>query len=263
MSLEDLIPIPVWDRYSKKLTEKILRPRSAGIFTEEEANARAMRGIRGQAGSFEEGQLICLYWLVDEMDGIIVDCKFQVFGPSALIAAAETTCDLLIGKNYDQAKRLGGDLIDKQLRDAPEEPAFPDETKPLLNLVLEAIEEGAAACRGIPLAPAYVTPLPHQDREEKGEGYPGWPELSYDKKLAVIETILNEEVRPYVELDAGGIEIVRLTDQHELIIAYKGSCTSCFSAVGTTLSTIQNILQMKVWPELTVIPDMSTLTLSG
>ena len=71
-----------------------------------------------------------LYWLVDPDDGIIVDARFQAYGQSALIGAAEIACELSVGKNYDQARRIGAELIDKQVRDRPDEPAFPKETSP-------------------------------------------------------------------------------------------------------------------------------------
>ena len=213
----------------------------------------------GRAGSIQEGNRVALYWFVDPSDGIIVDAKFQVFGPSFLIAAAEGACELLVGKNYDQARRVSAELLDIQLRDQPDRPAFPGEALGGLNLVLEAIDQATDTCTDIPLAEHYITPIP---QENAHAGYPGWLELSYEKKLAVIESVLNEEVRPYVELDAGGIQVQELVDDRELIIVYQGACTSCFSAIGTTLSTIQQILQTKVHPSLSVTPNMDELTLS-
>lgn len=174
------------------------------------------------------------------------------------MAAAESACELIVGKNYDQAKRLGADLIDKKLRDKPEIPAFPEETLSLLNVVLEALDSAAEKCMDIPLSTTYVSPVP---QTEGGKEYPGWLSLPYEKKIAVIEEILNTEVRPYVELDEGGIEIQELVNDRELIIAYKGACTTCFSSIGATLSTIQQILQAKVHPDLVVTPNMDALKL--
>src|SRR5262249_27707559 len=158
-----------------------------------------------------------------------VDAKFQVFGQAALIAAADAACELVVGKNYDQAKRIGAELIDKQLRDKPDAVAFPVEVQSLLNLAIEAIDDGVAQCQDITLAEGYVSPVP---RGSEGTGYPGWSTLSHSQKLAVIEQVLNDDVRPYVELDEGGIEVQELINDREIIIAYKGSCTTCFSAIG-------------------------------
>lgn len=258
MSYEDLIETFPWERYSKKMAAKIDRPRNSGFFTQADAEQRGMRCVVGREGTREEGNAVALFWLVDPTDGIIVDAKFQLFGQSALIAAAEAACELLIGKNYDQAKRISAELIDIQLRDKPDHPAFPDETLGHLNLVIDAIDNGAEQCADIPLPTQYVTPIP---QERESEGYPGWLELSHEKKLAVIEAILDEEVRPYVELDAGGIQVQKLIDDRELVIAYQGACTTCFSAIGTTLSTIQQIMQTKVHPGLVVVPNMDELKL--
>src|SRR5262249_8569187 len=128
-----------WYRYSKKLANKIDQPRNVGLFTKEESEARGMFLADATEGSLVEGNCIRLYWLVDNDDGVIVDARFQAFGQTALIGAAEAACELLIGKNYDQAKRINADLIDRQVRDKSDEPAFPREAYPHLNLVLSAI----------------------------------------------------------------------------------------------------------------------------
>lgn len=234
------------------MIDKIENPRCFGRFSDREG----MRVVIGREGYIDDGNAILLFWLVDESDGMIVDARFQLFGQSALIAAAEVACELLVGKNYDQAKRISADLIDMRLRDHPDEPAFPEETWPHLNLVIDAIDDAVEQCLDIPLASNYVSPVPHVE----GEAYPGWEELPLEKKIAVLEEVIEKEIRPYIELDAGGIEILKL-EGNELTIAYQGACTSCFSAIGATLSTIQQIIQNKVHPDLRVTPDMSGLNL--
>lgn len=258
MSLEELIEPCVWSLYSKKIAEKLLACRNCGSFSEEEASARVMRFAHGKGGSLEEGRLVVLYWLVDGEDGKIVDARFQAFGPPALIASADAACELVLGKNHDQARRIGAELIEKTLRDHPNISSMPKEALYVINLVIEALEEAAEQCRGIPLGVSYVSPVP---QTQGGEGYPGWLALSYPQKLAVIEEVLDAEVRPYVELDEGGIEVQKLVEDRELIIAYKGACTSCYSSIGATLSTIQQIIQTKVHPDLTVVPNMAELKL--
>jgi NifU-like protein len=259
MSLQTLIqPFP-WSRYSKKLNAKIERPRCVGFFTKHQSEERGMRLAVGQEGAIEDGNMIRLYWLVDPDDGIIVDARFQVYGQSALIGAAETACELIVGKNYDQARRISTELIDKQVRDRPEISAFPKETSPHLNLILGAIDQAADQCMDIPLAANYVAPPAPMDIGEILEGgYPGWENLSQAQKIALIEEIIARDIRPYIELDAGGIQVLDLINGNEVLIAYQGSCTSCFSATGTTLSYIQQVLRGKVHPSLVVVPDLST-----
>lgn len=248
-----------WARYSKKLIQKIENPRHCGYYTLEESKERGMRLCMGTGGEAEDANCVNLYLLIDESDGVIADAKFQVFGQSALIGAAEAACDVLIRKNYDQALRLTADLIDKQVRDKTELPAFPEETFAHLNLVLEAIEQACQQCLDIPFAEAYV-PSPLESRGEVGSGYPGWKDLSREQKIAVIEEVIANEIRPYIELDAGGVQIVDLINDRELIIAYQGACTSCYSATGATLNAIQEILRTRIDAELIITPDASFLS---
>lgn len=258
MGLTSLTTTFPWARYSKKLNSKIEQPRCSGWFTKDEAEARLMRMVEGKEGKIADGNAISLFWLVDKDDGIIVDAKFQVYGQSALIGAAEAACELLVGKNYDQARRISADLIDKQVRDRSDTPAFPKETYPHLNLILEAIDKAAEQCTDIPFADSYVAPpVPTDMGEVIPGGYPGWKELTLKKKIAVIEQVLDQDIRPYIALDAGGVSVLNLLNDKELVIAYQGSCTSCYSSIGTTLSYIQQVLRAKVSADLVVVPDLS------
>lgn len=261
MSLQSLTQSFPWTRYSKKLIGKIEKARCAGYFTKEQSDERCMRLAEGREGSVADGNAVWIYWLVDPDDGLIVDAKYQAYGQSALIGAAEIACELVIGKNYDQARRIGADLLDKQVRDRSEIAAFPKETYMHLNLVLSAMDHAAEKCMDIPLAISYVaTPAPLDIGEVLEGGYPGWSELSHPQKLTLIEEVLDRDVRPYIELDAGGVKVLDFVNGREVLIAYQGSCTSCFSATGTTLSYIQQVLRAKVHPDLIVIPDMTTGT---
>lgn len=258
MSIENFPSFP-WHRYSRKVIARIENARCYGTFTPEDATERQMRAILGQEGLIEDGNAVHLYWLLDPTDGVIVDARFQVFGQSALIAAADAACELLIGKNYDQAKRIGADLIDRHLRDRIDQEAFPIETHAHLNLVVSAIEDAVSRCFDIPLSPTYLSPVPRDIATSEQGGYPSWLELPREQKLSLIEDVLNEEIRPYIELDAGGVEVLDLINDSELLISYQGSCTTCYSSIGATLSTIQQILQSKIHPSLKVVPNLDDL----
>jgi NifU-like protein len=246
-----------WHQYSKKLAQKIQNPLHVGFFSQEEACERGMRLAMGKEG--RDGAKIQMYLLVDPSDGIIADAKFQVRGPSALIGAAEALCELVIRKTYDQALRLTAELIDKQVRDKSGASAFPKEAFAYLNCALDALYHAAEQCLDIPFAEEFVpTPLDPHSFGDTG-GYPGFKTLNTEHKIAVIEQVIAQDIRPYIELDAGGIEVLSLVDDRELTIAYHGACTSCHSATGSTLHAIQEILRAKVDPDLTVIPDSSFL----
>ncbi len=248
-----------WTRFSRKLIDKIEHPRFVGSFSSEEAK---VRGMRLAFGSFEDqtrGIALKLYWLVDELDGIIADAKFQAVGPPSLLGGAEAASEFFMRKNYDQVRRISADLLDKHLRDKKEQEAFPTEEYSSLNWILEAAEAAAMHCMDIPLSDSYV-PTPVQSTwDGEARPYPNWDGLTLKQQVAVIEEVIATDIRPYIELDAGGIEIVSLTEGRDLVIAYKGACTTCYSSIGSTLQAIQQILSARVHPEIRVIPDSTFL----
>jgi NifU-like protein len=248
-----------WGRFTRKLIDKIERPRFVGSFTEEEAK---MKGMRLAIGSFDlrsNGIALKIYLLVDESDGIVADAKFQAIGPPALLGAAEGALEFFMRKNYDQISRISADLLDKHFRDKVDQEAFPQEEYSSLNWVLEAVEQATSQCMDIPLSDAYVPTPVHAGSGEEAKPYPNWDELTHKQQLGVIEEVIASDIRPYIELDAGGIEIVSLTEGRELVIAYQGACTTCYSSIGSTLQAIQGILSAKIHPEIRVIPDSSFL----
>lgn len=261
----DLTRPYTWHLYSKKIRTKLRLPRSVGYFTQEDAADRQLRLATGSEGAADEGNCVQFYCLVDEQDGVFVEVKFQAFGHTALIAAAQAACELVAGKNYDQARRVSATLIDSHLQDKGKGEAFPDETGTHINLVLGALDRCSEMCEDIELSETYMAPpiggMMSMDEVGDGEGYAGWEELSQKQKIAVIEQVIAADIRPYIELDAGGIEVLDLIQDREVIIAYKGNCTSCFSAVGATLSFIQQTIQGRVNKDLVVVPDMGTMKL--
>lgn len=260
MDFEQLTkPFP-WALYSRKLASKIESMRQSGFFTKDEADARQVRLATGDEGSIIQGNAVKFYLLVDKEDGTILDARYQVYGQSALIGAAEALSALVIGKNYDQARRIHADLIDKEFRDKESVPAFPQEAHPHMNLVIDALDKSCESCTDLPLPDLYIAPpVPKDFGEVLDGGYPGWDELPLKKKLAVIEDVLDREIRPYIALDAGGVEVINLIDNREVVITYSGSCTSCYSSVGTTLTYVQQMLRAKVHPEIIVTPNLDSL----
>jgi NifU-like protein len=234
---------------SKKLLEKIDRPKFIGFFTAAQAEEKQMRLVTGREG------MLAFYWLVDEADGVIADAKFQAFGPPALVGVGVVVSEFVLRKNYDQVSRLTADLIDQHVRDQKETPAFPKEAFPFINQALSAIDRAIQQCLDIPFAASFeTTPIEHDFQEVPG-GIPGWTDFPPEKKQAIIEEIVDKEIRPYIELDAGGIQIVGLRGEWEVLIRYEGSCTTCPSSVGSTLSAIQKILKSRVHPSLEVVPE--------
>lgn len=230
-------------QYSKKLKEKILKPLAAGTVKPQEG----LRLVTGEEGSVEDGNYVKLWLLVDESDGKIADAKFQIFGETLLIGAAEILCELLLRKNYDQAKRITRDLIDTN---GP----FPERAYTYIDLALSALDEAIHGCEDIPLEEGYTATPVDLSALETGD-YPDWNALSEKERIATIQLVIDTVIKPYIELDEGGVEIKELKHLN-LLIKYQGSCTTCYSATGSTLSAIQQILRAKVHPDIVVTPDL-------
>jgi Fe-S cluster biogenesis protein NfuA len=75
--------------------------------------------------------------------------------------------------------------------------------------------------------------------------------LSDDPKVAQINELLDERIRPYLASDGGWLEIVALDDKL-LKIRYEGACGSCPSSLTGTLMAIENLIKEEVDPEITV-----------
>lgn len=230
----------IWQLYSKKLTQKILNPHCQGLLTERFGTQLAIA----------QNAHVTLYFLVAIADGTVTEAKFTAFGPSPLIGACQVACELALLKNHAQVRRFTADLLDAQM-------GFPPETYSFLNSVIDLVEQAMDKCSDLPVPAAYIaTPMP-------GDGgdvteYPGFKELSKEQQIALIEQLIESDIRPYIEMDAGGIRIIDLKGD-EIIIAYEGACTSCYSATGATLNAIQQLMVTRIHPDLTVTPDPSTL----
>ncbi len=229
-----------WQLYTPKLVQTILYPKHNGTLEPR----LGMRLLIGEEGSRALGNYISLHLLVDEEEGMIADAAFKVLGETALVGAADLLCDLVIGKTYTQAIRVTADMIDQKVGGG-----FPEETYPHINLALSALEDACAQASDIPVS--ITTPLSHEILESGN--YPDWLSMSVGERLSLIQAVIDQEVRPYIELDEGGITLIAL-EELTLKIAYQGSCTTCPSSFGSTLHSIEHILRMKVHPTLSVVP---------
>lgn len=75
---------------------------------------------------------------------------------------------------------------------------------------------------------------------------------SDDPKLAEIEALLDDRIRPYLAGDGGWLEVVELAD-NQLSIRYEGACGSCPSSLTGTLMAIENMIKDEVDQDITVV----------
>ena len=82
-------------------------------------------------------------------------------------------------------------------------------------------------------------------------------ELSVVKQLKAVEAIIDEHVRPMLEMDGGNMEILDIKSESgrtDIYIRYLGACSGCASGATGTLYAIENILQENLSPNIRVIP---------
>jgi NFU1 iron-sulfur cluster scaffold homolog, mitochondrial len=75
---------------------------------------------------------------------------------------------------------------------------------------------------------------------------------SGDPKLAQINDLLDEKIRPYLAGDGGWLEVLELEDS-TLKIRYEGACGSCPSSMTGTLMAIENMIKEEIDPEISVV----------
>ncbi|MDX8430720.1 MAG: NifU family protein [Candidatus Algichlamydia australiensis] len=235
-----------WRLFSKKLKERVLQPRCYGSFSEESAKKRCMRLVQAEE---KEGFIHAkLSLLVDEEDGVIADARYLCQGDPLHIAALEALCQLAIRKNVVQAGRISSKLLEHFYGE------FPEEGAGQINLSLSLLDEALKFCHDIEVeGPIQTSPV--ENLESEGP-HPEWGLLDSKGKIDLIKNVIAEEVAPYVELDAGGVEVKNLKEDREVVITYQGACVTCYAATGSTLSAIQGILRAKVHPDLVVTPDL-------
>ncbi len=76
--------------------------------------------------------------------------------------------------------------------------------------------------------------------------------VSDDPKIAEINALLDDRIRPYLASDGGWLEIVELSES-TLKIRYEGACGSCPSSLTGTLMAIENMIKEEIDPNIEVI----------
>ena len=85
----------------------------------------------------------------------------------------------------------------------------------------------------------------------------GAPAMAHDmtpeerEKLAIIQEMLDEQVRPYLQGDGGDLYIIGL-EGNVLKVHYQGACGSCPSSISGTLAGIESMVR-RLDPEMEVV----------
>ena len=76
--------------------------------------------------------------------------------------------------------------------------------------------------------------------------------VSDDPRLAQINELLDQRIRPALAGDGGWIDVLSLTD-NVLTLRYQGACGTCPSSLTGTLMAIEGMIHEQVDPEIEVI----------
>ena len=76
--------------------------------------------------------------------------------------------------------------------------------------------------------------------------------VSDDPRLARINEMLDERIRPYLASDGGWLEVLSLDDK-TLTIRYQGACGSCPSSLSGTLLGIEGLIRQEIDPDIEVV----------
>ncbi len=82
-----------------------------------------------------------------------------------------------------------------------------------------------------------------------------WKDLTHEEKISSVEQVLEEEIRPFVARDGGGVRLIEIRGEDQVVIAYEGACRGCFAATTSTLAVIQEILREKLFSNIVVVPE--------
>ncbi|MFZ4773318.1 MAG: NifU family protein [Chlamydiia bacterium] len=245
----------IWNRYTKKMHDLLRRPLSIGTV---QSVPQEMIVCSMQAGAKEEGNWFEIHLIIDTSDGVIADAKYRFFGPTILLITLEAISRYVVRKHIRQVQNLTAEIIDRTLRDQDTIAAYKDRETPYLVFVLDGVFQALESAPEIAVS-EYATPLESLSGTQVEQLCENWMELGSVQRLEILEKAFEEQIRPYLAIDEGGVQILGIEDDTKVKIAYSGSCTSCYSAIGGTLQGIQSLLQEKVYKGLTVVPDMESL----
>ena len=97
--------------YNKTVMDRFQSPKNAG----------SLRGANaiGQVGSSSCGDIMKMYFKINEETLVVEESKFKTFGCCASIACTDVACDLVKGKTIDQALKISNQEVLDKLGELP------------------------------------------------------------------------------------------------------------------------------------------------
>jgi len=156
--------------------------------------------------------------------------------------AAEAESDPLARSLFGVGEVVSVFYMDKMITVEKEDAADWDDLLPRLAVPIRAAE-GVASNGGAQAAAATAA---------AGVGGALGAMMDGDPRLARVNEILDERIRPYLASDGGWLEVLSLDDK-KLTIHYQGACGSCPSSLSGTLMAIERLMQDEIDPEIEVV----------
>ncbi|AAF38973.1 hypothetical protein C6H88_00495 [Chlamydia muridarum str. Nigg] len=252
-------PFSLWSSFPAKSLRLFFQPKHGGLLSQEQEDEHSQL-IIGKQGHLLMGNTLIFYWLVNKTNGIIQEAKFQFFGHPYLLVLAEATCSLVIGKTFAEAYKMTINDLEQEVHGRTQPSIFREDLSPLYHLVMDALDIAIEQCVDIPVNDS---PFPFKDallQLNDGDPYSKeeWENLSYDEQLSTLNIMMKEKIAPLVAMDEGSVRIVHF-EGLTVTIAYSGNCSSCLSAVGSTLNSIGQLFRAHVYPLLEIKVDEQSL----
>ena len=235
-----------WDLYSRAMRKKIETPFYARLCDGEEFFGEKL----GISYKIELD--------LDEEAGTFSRYAFCVSGPTFMTALLEALGDLVVGKKVAEVAHLRGSDIFDALQVHEVASLYSDRDMEEYSRFLSKYVNHVVDSFGFLVekyAPhTFTTPDALKNFEVEGEGVENFYQMSKEEQVALVEHVMAKDIRPYVELDDGGVKVKDITKNGIVLIEYEGNCTSCHSAGSTTLAAISSILKAKVHKTVEVLP---------
>lgn len=154
-----------------------------------------------------------------------------------------------ITRSYDSADEVKDDKFAQSLFDIPHVISVYYVDK-YVTVTQDGGEEWSDLLRK--LAPPIREAEPIKNVEEDEEVHISKEaQESDDPRFALINQMLDEQVRPYLLADGGGLKVLGL-DGNMLKVHYQGSCGTCPTATSGTLFAIESMVK-RIDPEIQVV----------
>lgn len=249
-------------KFSKKIETLAQGPKHRGAFFTEDASTK---DLALATAKFKD---IKVYWLIDPQTDLIYDAKFFSYGGPASVALGEILCTLAKGMKVESATAFTIPQIEALLRDEAAVPATAapaEEVFASLPPLLNAVKEAYAPAKALALATIAMKAKANSGSPSDGaprksafealtEADKSWLAKPKDEQIAAIETIIDKDIRPGLNMDGGDMHIRDLEDGERLLIKWQGACGGCASSTGATLSYIEDSLRRQVFSGMQVIP---------